>query len=119
MDRNSMTPVDRFAKSAMQACMETWKYNYLDETEHKRLAEYSYVIADAMMAEKYKRDTNLCDKCTEHFAVCNSDPTFGLGLGCDNIIKCKSYRTKDNHRIKTFFRRLYFSVKNKLIRKVK
>ena len=117
MNRETMTPVDEFAKSAMQTYMYICKPfqvngGYIANTEYQKLAAYSYEIADVMMKEKYKRDTRLCVDCIENFATCNSDPEFGLGLGCDNVIKCNLYRKKDNHKIRTFFRRKCFSIIN-------
>lgn len=112
-----MTPNDEFAKAAMQTYMqicEPIKVNdgFIVNAAYQQLAAYSYEIADAMMVEKYKRDTNLCNSCKFHPATCISNPEYGLGLGCDNVVKCKQYIKKDNHRIKTFFKKIYFRIRN-------
>lgn len=117
MNRKTMTPNDEFAKSAMQTYMqicEPFKVNdgFIANTAYSQLAAYSYEIADAMMSEKYKRDTNLCDNCKLHPATCKSNPEYGLGLGYDNVVKCDLYHKKDNHRVRTFFRTIYFRVRN-------
>ena len=115
MNRETMTPNDEFAKAAMETYMqicEPFKVNdgFIANSAYTELAKYSYEIADAMMAEKYKRDTNLCDSCKFCFATCVSDPESGLGLGYDNIIKCKTYRKKEKHKVRTFFRKIYFKI---------
>lgn len=112
-----MTPNDEFAKSAMQTYMqicEQFQVNggFIANTEYQRLAAYSYEIADAMMAEKYKRDTNLCDNCKLHPATCKGEPEFGLGLGLDNVVKCNLYHKEDARKIRTFFIKMYFRVRN-------
>lgn len=119
MKKCKMNPVDEFAKSALQSYMiicESFKVNdgFIAETAYKQLAAYSYEIADAMVVEKRKRDTNLCDNCKLHPATCKSDPVFGLGIGCDNVVNCHKYSKKDGHKIRTFFRRTYFKIRNKL-----
>jgi hypothetical protein len=113
MNRETMTPVDEFAKSAMSAITNrlTTPEGY-DNITINVIAREAYEIADEMMKEKFKRDTNLCNDCKKHPATCKADPVFGLGLGCDNVVKCNLYRKKDNHRIRTFFRRKYFSIIN-------
>lgn len=117
MSKKKMTPVDEFAKSAMQTYMqicEPFQVNggFIANTEYQRLSAYSYEIADAMMIEKYKRDTNLCDNCKLHPATCKGDPEFGLGLGFDNVVKCNLYHKEDTHKVRTFFRKMYFRVRN-------
>lgn len=108
-----MTPTDRFANNAMNGLMNNLvtTEGYANTTPEE-IARDAYELADEMMKQKFKRDTNLCSDCKKHPATCKSDPTFGLGLGCDNVIKCRWYRKKDKYKIKTFFRRLYFKVRN-------
>lgn len=85
---------------------------FIANTAYKELAAYSYEIADAMMAEKYKRDTNLCDNCKLRPATCKSNPEYGLGLGYDNIVKCDLYSKKDTRKVRTFFRTIYYRIRN-------
>jgi len=111
-----MTPNDEFAKAAMQTYMqicEPFKVNdgFIANTAYQQLAAYSYEIADAMMVEKYKRDTNLCDNCKLHPATCKSDHDFGLSIGFDNVVKCNLYHKVDTHKFRTFFRKIYFSIR--------
>ena len=114
--RNIMTPRDEFAKEAMKIYTGIKKPTLINEYFIKNMVKFSYETARAMMDEKYKHDTSLCHDCTKHFATCKSDHEFGLGIGFDNVIKCKTYRKKDNHKIRTFFSRKYFSAKNFIFR---
>ncbi len=119
MNRQTMTPVDNFANNAMNGIVSSLVTpEGYDNISPKEIATESYELADEMMKEKFKRDTNLCNDCTKCIAKCSSNPTFGLGLGHDNIIKCSSYKKKDNHKIRTFFRVLYFKIRNKLNNKL-
>lgn len=108
-----MTPTDRFANNAMNGLMNNLvTTDGYENITIEGIAKEAYELADEMMKEKFKRDTNFCSDCKKHPATCKADPTFGLGLGCDNVIKCSLYRKKDKHKIRTFFRRLYFKVRN-------
>ena len=113
---------DEIAMNVLQVllqreCVITGNNGYPAESEYKKLAQYSYELADAMMEEKYKRDTHLCYECKYDFATCKSEPTFGLDIGYDNVIKCNDYSKNDRHKVKSFFRILYFKIKNFTLRK--
>ena len=53
-------------------------YNLIDETLSR---------ADKEVDTK----SNLCDTCKKDFAVCDSNPKFGNGVGNDNIYECDAY----------------------------
>ena len=121
MKTNKMTPVDEFAKAAMQSYMqicEPFQVNggYIANTAYSELAKYSYEIADEMNRQKTLRDRNLCLSCKKCFATCNASPDFGLAIGFDNVVKCTDWHPKQKRIIRTFFKRIFFSCKNFVLR---
>ena len=51
------------------------------------------IFDDALKIYKTSDTTaHLCGTCDLHFAECKSDPTFGDGVGHDNVIACNLYK---------------------------
>ena len=47
--------------------------------------------------ENLTKELNLCDLCKNEFSTCKPvNIIFGNGFGNDNVIKCDSYKTKNN-----------------------
>ena len=76
---------------------------YSEQTEEdRRFREMSnrflYVPALACPAHgglEKKVALHLCTYCKNDFAICKSNPTFGLGLGYDNVCECDMFNPKE------------------------
>jgi hypothetical protein len=63
----------------------------------KRVLQQAALSIVAMMAldeENNKVNLHLCDSCFYHPATCSGNPTFGTGMGNDNVYACSCYQKK-------------------------
>lgn len=56
----------------------------------KKAQEYIQFEIDAIEAERISK-VHLCKSCKKEFPTCDGCPTFGNGLGMDNVCECSGY----------------------------
>ena len=53
-------------------------------------------IQQKLIPTNPEKNLHLCDKCSNHFATCKSNPKFGCGKGNDNVYECDAFALKEN-----------------------